>query len=78
VVQWGKSLDRERLHNLGKWAQMIRATCTMDQPELLIEIDLALDQRNRMKVALEKCLEVEDSLPPATVRMIRESLTIYI
>jgi hypothetical protein len=78
VVQWGKSLDRERLHNLGKWAQMIHATCTVDQPELLIEIDLALDQRNRMKRALEKCLEVEASLPPTTVRMVREALNINI
>lgn len=78
VVQWGKSLDRERLHNLGKWAQMIHATCNVDQPELLIEIDLALDQRNRMKLALEKCLEVEGALPPATVHLILKALDINI
>ena len=53
VVQWARTLDRERLHNLGKWGGMIRAMCTVDQPELLIEIDCALEEYAALRADLK-------------------------
>lgn len=53
VVQWARTLDRERIHNLGKWGSKIHAMCTVDQPELLIEIDCALGEYAALRADLK-------------------------
>lgn len=74
VVGWGHSLDRDRLHNLGKWAGMINAVCNVDQPELLIEIDCALESLPRYRAALEELEQlalqaVKDLCPVSSYRV---------
>lgn len=52
VIGWAQNLDRERLHNLSKWKGMIGCGLSVDQPELLIFIDGALESIPKLQNAL--------------------------
>lgn len=52
VIAFGRGLDRWRLENLGKWGKMIQCGLSVDQPELLICIDDALERIPKLQNAL--------------------------